>query len=94
MRTNVEENAEMGEVFARKINKTRGRASFLLPLKGLSRFDREGEIFWWPEADRAFFTALEKNIDNRISVEKVDCHINDEIFARKAVEMLLSMMGQ
>ena len=94
MRTNVEENAEMGGVFARKINKTRGKASFLLPLKGLSRFDREGEIFWWPEADRAFFTALEKNIDNHIPVEKIDCHINDEIFARKAVEMLLSMMEQ
>jgi len=94
MRTNVEENAEMGGVFARKINKTRGKASFLLPLKGLSRFDREGEIFWWPEADRAFFTALEKNIDNHIPVEKIDCHINDEIFARKAVEMLLAMMEQ
>ena len=94
MRTDIEENIEMGEVFARKINKTTGRAAFLLPLKGFSRYDREGEIFWWPEADRAFVTALEKNLDDRISIEKVDCHINDELFAQKAVERLLSMMAQ
>ena len=94
MRTDIEENIEMGEVFARKINKTTGRAAFLLPLKGFSRYDREGEIFWWPEADRAFVTALEKNLDDRIPIEKVDCHINDELFAQKAVERLLSMMAQ
>jgi uncharacterized protein (UPF0261 family) len=94
MRTDIEENIEMGEVFARKINKTTGRAAFLLPLKGFSRYDREGEIFWWPEADRAFVTALEKNLDDRIPIEKVDCHINDELFAQKAVERLLFMMAQ
>jgi uncharacterized protein (UPF0261 family) len=92
MRTNLEENAEMGEVFALKINKTKGRAAFLLPLRGLSRYDREGEIFWWPEADQTFFAALEKNIDKHIPIEKIDCHINDEPFARKAVEMLLAMI--
>jgi uncharacterized protein (UPF0261 family) len=92
MRTNIEENAEMGELFARKINKTRGKAAFLLPLKGLSRYDREGEIFWWPEADQSFFAALEKNLDKHIPIEKIDCHINDEPFARKAVEMLLAMI--
>jgi uncharacterized protein (UPF0261 family) len=92
MRTNIEENAEMGKVFAWKINKTRGKAAFLLPLRGFSRFDREGEIFWWPEADRAFFTALEENLATNIPIEKVDCHINDEPFSRKAVEMLLAMI--
>jgi uncharacterized protein (UPF0261 family) len=92
MRTNIEENAEMGALFARKINKTKGKAGFLLPLKGLSRYDRQGEIFWWPEADQAFFAALEKNIDKHISIEKIDCHVNDEPFARKAVEMLLTMI--
>ena len=92
MRTNVEENAEMGELFAWKINKTRGKAAFLLPLKGLSRYDREGEIFWWPAADQSFFAALERNLDKHIPIEKIDYHINDEPFARKAVEMLLAMM--
>ena len=77
-----------------KINKTAGRAAFLVPLKGFSRYDREGEIFWWPEADRAFVAALEKNLEDRIPIEKADCHINDELFARKAVERLLSMMAQ
>lgn len=92
MRTNVEENTEMGELFARKINKTRGKATFLLPMKGLSRYDRQGEIFWWPEADQAFFAALEKNLDKHIPIEKIDYHINDDAFAQKAVEMLLAMM--
>lgn len=92
MRTNIEENAEMGKIFAEKVNKAKGKVAFLLPLKGLSRFDQEGGIFWWPKADQAFFTALEKNLKNHIPVKKIDCHINDESFAQKAVEMLLTMM--
>lgn len=69
-----------------------GRVVFLLPLKGFSRFDQEGGVFWSPEADRAFGTALESNLYKSIPVYEMDCQVNDEQFAAKATELLLKMM--
>jgi uncharacterized protein (UPF0261 family) len=94
MRTNIEENAEMGKVFAQKANAAKGRVAFLFPLKGFSMLDSEGELFWWPEADRAMFEAVEKNIKPGIKVVELDCNINDEAFSEKAVEMIMELLGQ
>lgn len=94
MRTNIEENIKMGEIFAEKANASKGRVAFLFPLKGVSILDSEGERFWWPEADRAMFDAIRKNLNPDIVVEEIDANINDRKFADKAVEMLMSLMGR
>jgi uncharacterized protein (UPF0261 family) len=49
MRTTPEENAEMGKIFAEKANIAKGPVAFLIPLKGVSILDSEGQIFWSPE---------------------------------------------
>ncbi len=94
MRTTVEENILMGEIFAQKANSAKGKLAFLFPLKGFSMLDAEGQPFWWPEADAAFMTVLKKNLRPGIPVVEMDCHINDEAFAQKAVEMLLGLAGK
>jgi len=63
-------------------------------LKGFSMLDAEGQPFWWPEADAAFMTALKKNLRPGIQVVEMDCHINDEAFAQKSVEILLDLAGK
>jgi uncharacterized protein (UPF0261 family) len=94
MRTNIEENARMGELFARKANAAKGPVAFLLPLQGVSMLDKPGEIFWWPEADRAMFDAITKNLGPGIDVIELDCNINDEAFADKAVDMLADLIAR
>lgn len=94
MRTNVEENARMGKIFAEKANASKGRVAFLLPLKGVSMLDGEGELFWWPEANQAMFNAIKENVNPGISVVELECKINDEEFSQKAVEMLMELMVQ
>lgn len=94
MRTNIEENIKMGEVFAHKANESKGRVAFLLPTKGVSILDSEGERFWWPEADRAMFDAIKANIKPGIEVVEIDANINDKAFAEKAVEMMMGLMEQ
>ncbi|MGD0917344.1 MAG: Tm-1-like ATP-binding domain-containing protein [Thermodesulfobacteriota bacterium] len=94
MRTNIEENSKMGEIFAQKANASKGRVAFLLPLKGVSMLDNEGGIFWWPEADRAMFNAIKKNVKPGIQVVEMNCNINEEAFSQKAVEMLMELMTQ
>ncbi len=94
MRTSVEENMKMGEIFARKANEAKGRVAFLFPLKGVSILDSEGERFWSPEADRAMFETIKKNLKPGIEVVELDANINDPAFASKAVEMLMELMAR
>jgi uncharacterized protein (UPF0261 family) len=91
MRTNIEENVRLGEILAQKANASTGRVIFLFPLKGLSRFNCEGGVFWWPEADQALFDAIRKNLKPTIKVIEMNCHINDEAFAQAVVENFLNI---
>ena len=72
MRTTVEENAAMGKIFAEKANAATGPIAFLLPLRGVSILDGEGERFCDREADAALFNALKENLNPSIAVEEVD----------------------
>ena len=58
MRTNVDENIEMGKVFAEKANAAKGPVAFLIPMRGVSILDGEGQQFHDPVADQAFIDTL------------------------------------
>lgn len=99
MRTTVEENRKLGEIFAEKANASRGKIAFIIPTKGFSMLDSinekgEPQIFWDPEADQAFVEALKNNLSSKIDIEEIDVNINDPIFAEKAVEMFLGMVNR
>lgn len=94
MRTNKEENAKMGEIFAGKANASPAPVAFLLPLKGVSILDGDGQPFCDREADQAMFDAIKSNVKQGIPVVEMDCNINDPQFAQKAVEMMLELIEQ
>jgi len=94
MRTTPQENAEMGRIFAEKANAAKGPVAFLIPLKGVSMLDSQGQPFWSPEADSAMFNAVKSNTRKDIRVVELDVNINDTVFANKAVEMLLEMISK
>lgn len=58
MRTTPEENQRMGEIFAEKLNAATATVAVLIPLKGYSQLDLEGQPFYWPEANQAFISPL------------------------------------
>ena len=88
MRTTPEENAKMGKWIAGKLNRCEGPVRLLLPLRGVSAIDAEGGPFWWPEADKALFSAIEENLSptSERKLLKVDAHINDPAFAAALLE--------
>jgi uncharacterized protein (UPF0261 family) len=98
MRTTPEENARMGKIFAEKANAAKGPVAFLLPLKGVSILDSvvdgKPQQFWSPEADKAIFEAIKKNLRPQISVVEMEANINDPAFADKAVQMMLELIAQ
>lgn len=92
LRTNVEENREMGEMIARAANASTGPVAVLVPLRGVSQLDSPGGAFWDPEADRACFDAIKDNLKPGIPYVEADHNINDPEFAERAVAMLLGMV--
>ena len=92
MRTNASENRELGRILAEKANASKGPVAFVLPLRGLSILDGEGQCFCDFDTDRILFESIEGNLNKNIPVYKVDANINDEAFAKKAIEVLLGLM--
>jgi uncharacterized protein (UPF0261 family) len=94
MRTNVDENRQMGEIFARKANAAKGPVAFLIPLRGVSMLDGEGQPFCDRAADQAMFDAIKENVRPEITFVEVDQNINDPEFAAKAVDWIIQLIQQ
>ena len=77
MRTNAEENRQMGEIFARKANAAKGPVAFLIPLRGVSMLDGDGQPFCDRAADQAMFDAIKQHLRPGIPFVEVDHNIND-----------------
>ena len=92
MRTNVSENETLGKQLVDKLMGAKAPVEILLPLKGISQIDSEGDIFYDPEADSALFGAIKESADGHVPVMEVDAHINDAAFAKALVERLLKLM--
>jgi uncharacterized protein (UPF0261 family) len=94
LRTNVEENARMGRIFAEKLNQAKGPVAVFVPLEGVSMLDSEGEPFWDPEADRAFREALKENLRDNIPVYEMEHNVNDPAFVDALSHKLLEFLGE
>lgn len=92
MRTTPAENDKLGKEIAEKASASRGPTAVLIPLQGVSAIDKEGQPFWWPEADQALFQSIRNWIGPQVELIELDRHINDAEFARVAAETLLRLM--
>ncbi len=94
MRTTPEECREIGRRIAENLNRASGSTVLMLPLKGVSMLDREGEPFHDPVADAALFETLRERVRPPVELVELDLHINDTAFADAAAEQLLRLMSQ
>ncbi len=94
MRTTVEENAGLGKVIAEKLNAAKGKTALMLPLKGVSMIDAEGQPFYGPAEDEALFAALRAGIAPNVELIEMDNNINDNDFAVAAAQKLLDMLEE
>ena len=92
MRTTPEENDQLGKEIAQKASAARGPTAVLVPLRGVSAIDQEGQPFWWPEADQALFQSLRNWMSPHVQLVELDLHINDPEFARAAVTKLMQFL--
>ena len=94
MRTTAEENRELGQVLAGKLNRSKGDTILILPLKGVSAVDAPGKVFHGPEEDRILFDTLRREIHrDKVRLVELDCHINDREFGITAARLLLQLIN-
>jgi uncharacterized protein (UPF0261 family) len=91
MRTTAEENARIGADIARKLSGAKGPVAVLLPARGVSAIDREGQPFDDPVARRALHDAIRSEARG-VEVTELDLHINDPAFADAAARKLIELM--
>ena len=95
MRTNIEENRILGEKLAEKLNAAKSPTLLMLPLRGVSMIDAEGQDFYGPEEDRMLFDTLRKLVNkDKVQVIEMDNNINDMAFATQAAQKLIDLMEQ
>lgn len=87
MRTTVEENRQIGKWLAAKLNRTTSAVTLLIPERGVSAIDAEGQPFHDPAADAALFDELESRVEQTASrqIKRIPIHINDAEFAKSLV---------
>lgn len=96
MRTTPEECEAIGTFIGEKLNTFTGPVRFLIPEKGVSLIDAEGQPFFDPAADAALFAALKATVqetDNR-RVLSLPLHINDPAFAAALVDSWNEIAGE
>ena len=92
MRTTVEENANLGEIMAKKLNRAKSPTTILIPSKGVSAIDKDGQPFHDPEAIQAWTKNLQSNLDQKVNLIETQSHINDDEFAEKLALTLLEKL--
>jgi len=92
VRANKAEMASVGRTIAEKLNRALGPTVVVVPNQGFSPANRRGKALYDPEADRAFVEALRQNLKPSIRIVELDVHINDGLFAKRAVDLLCELM--
>ena len=93
MRTNVEENREIGRRIAAAANAATGPVVILIPKRGVSILDSEGGEFWDPAADQGCYDAIRAGLRSGIPVIEMDCNINDPEFSAEIAKQMLLLLN-
>ena len=100
MRTNVEECAALGRLFAERLNQSKGDFTVLIPKRGYSEHTKRrthdlagNDVGPWdqPDVDAAFAHVLGEALEKG-HFEELDLHINDPEFADACLDSFLRMM--
>lgn len=93
MRTTADELKSIGHEIASRLADATGKTTLILPLKGVSMIDVEGQPFYDAEADKALFDTLRTELEgSNVEIVELDTDINDKEFAVAAAKKLISLL--
>jgi uncharacterized protein (UPF0261 family) len=89
-----EEVIGVAHVLAQKINQSSGPVVLVIPLKGISRYDRPEYSFYNPDLDSLLFTQLKKSVSPQVPVIELKAHISDREIGETCASILLDMLKE
>jgi uncharacterized protein (UPF0261 family) len=92
MRTSPGECREIGRFIGEKLSGATGPVVLVLPLKGVSMLDADGQPFRDAEADQALFDSLKQHSGANVRVREIDAHINDPEFGVALADEMLALL--
>lgn len=84
----AEERRALIRDIADRLGDAKGPVHFVMPLGGVEEWDREGKEAHDPEGLAAMSDEVRKIIKPPITLTEVDCHINDQVFSDKVLEIV------
>jgi uncharacterized protein (UPF0261 family) len=91
VRTNAAEMAAVARFVAERLNAGTGPRAVMIPLRGFSMFNREGESLYDQAANMAYVETMRAELSPAVELIEVDAHINDPEFAEATVSTFLSL---
>jgi uncharacterized protein (UPF0261 family) len=88
-----DELLEGARMYAEKMNAATGPIKMVVPLKGWSSIDKEGDILHDPEQDHLFIQELKARLKPTVEIEEVNCNLNDMGTAQALVTSLDKFMS-
>jgi uncharacterized protein (UPF0261 family) len=79
-------------VIADKLNRAKGPTKFIVPLRGWSASERDGDPYYEPELNRLFVQTLKARLKPEIETIEIDAHLEDPAFAQAIVTTFANMM--
>jgi uncharacterized protein (UPF0261 family) len=92
VRTLADEMAELGAVFAARLNEATGPIEVMVPTGGLSIPNVPGGLFWDPQADARFVDALRARLRPDIPLTTLPFHINAAEFALAVADRFVGLV--
>lgn len=92
VKLSTEEALRVADVLAQKINQSIGPVTLVVPLKGISRYDRPEYPFYNPDLDAVLFKQIKKSLLPGVPVVEMDLHISDPELGETCASLLLKML--
>ena len=84
---NGSERRETAREMGKRLTQAKAPVHVILPNRGIEEWDREGEPAHDPDALAQFCAETRQAIKPPCALAELDCHINDDAFAQKALEI-------
>jgi uncharacterized protein (UPF0261 family) len=85
--------AAVARHMAERLNEGHGPRAVMVPLRGCSMLNREGQVLYDEASNRAFPEAMREALSPEVGLIQVDAHINDRKFADVTVDTFLRLRG-
>jgi uncharacterized protein (UPF0261 family) len=94
VRTPPSQMAQIGELFAERLNRATGPLVIAIPTNGLSIPNVPDGVFWDPDADAAFARSLRSDLRPDIAVREFAHHVNDPRFGEVVADLFADLLDE